>query len=152
VSRSNIMTIIALAVLLLAGWRGYVAWQGGIAPGARYYYFFDTVTHDLVSASAANVPPVKIGGNECVRAFLYSCGSCTEQDRFVGFYEKYTPEMRTKLANASDPMEAMAAAANRGLLQSVDGEHWFPAGSKESLKILERLKCPDGSSAKPCLP
>lgn len=150
-SRNSVLIIISLVAVAFAGWRVYAILGGGMAPPTSYYYY-DTVSGELMTAGASNVPPIVKGGNECVRAYVFTCDNCSEEARFVGFYEKYTPDVRAELASTSDPVAAMAAAANRGLLQSIDGEQWFPAGSEESLAILERLRCPDGTNAKPCLP
>jgi len=49
----------------------------------------------VFEASARRVLPIQSpDGNEAVQAHFYACGECTEESRFLGYYEKFTAEAK----------------------------------------------------------
>src|SRR5687768_3923032 len=98
---SAIVTILAVVILL-----GAVAFmvsrkmnKGGGPVGEAWYY--DTVSNEFFTDVTTKVAPFKReNGNEAVRAHFFTCGECTPKtkdeggERFIGYYEKYTDEVR----------------------------------------------------------
>jgi hypothetical protein len=145
------MGVVALVLGVIAA-RAIIGFVREGPRGTERLFYCDTVSQRVFVDRASRVPPfTSPDGHEAVRVHFFTCGECNESDRFVGFYEKFSASVRERLAAASDPFEAMQAAGNQGLLQSLDGQTWFPAGGPESATLLERLRCPDGSTAEPCV-
>jgi hypothetical protein len=54
-------------------------------------WYYDTVERRLFLDSTGRVPPfLKSAGNSSVRAHIFSCGGCTYDEKFIGYYEKFT--------------------------------------------------------------
>ncbi|MBI1367013.1 MAG: hypothetical protein GC162_00015 [Planctomycetes bacterium] len=117
-------------------------------PSPGQAWFYDTTTGVYFTELATRVPPiVSPAGNPAVRAHFFTCGSCEDDaERFLGYYEKYTPEVKRRLENAPETFEFYEEAFN-GRLYSADAQHWVEAESPDGLKIVERLqeKCPSRS-------
>jgi len=91
---SSIATIGAAALLVVSlGWLTVPTGSRAVDPGNAYYD--DTETGEVFEASARRVPPIQSpDGNEAVQAHFYACGECTEESRFLGYYEKFTAEAK----------------------------------------------------------
>lgn len=134
------LAIVGLVALLLV--RGLAPKRGSAPPQA---WFHDLVTGELFAAGADEVPPIPSpAGNEAVRAHFFSCGTCSEGDRFLGFYSKYTPEARQMLLEAL-PSDAYAHARpeiRAGHMISRDAQQWVvergPEGGALHRQIHER--------------
>ncbi len=112
------------------------------APGNAWFY--DVVSKDYFTDKTTRVAPfIRDNGHTAVRAHFFTCGDCTEQERFLGYYEKYTDEVKAKLEQKSKNF-ALYEMAFQGRLYSTDGEHWFPAEKPEGTQITADLqkKCP----------
>ena len=170
---SSMATILAVALLVVA--IGIVIFQfsgGGAPSGPGQAYFYDTQTQEYFTADGMQVPPIQSPqGNEAVKAHFYTCGACTEDERFVRYYEKYTPEAKQNLeaARSSEGQQAPQSAeearrramsrgaTQRGHLVSKDGEQWVPATSTQGRTIQGQTmtaeeECEGGQQAKPCRP
>ena len=144
------VTVAAVAVLLISmsvivnrHKRG-----GGGEPGEAWYY--DTATEEYIRDKTTRIAPfIRENGNEAVRAHFFTCGECTELteeqggERFIGYYEKYTEEVKAKLEERSESF-ALYEMAFQGRLYSRDGQTWFPAEQTEGTAITADLqkKCP----------
>ena len=160
------MAVLAIGMVLIVTRGG-----SGLPTGDEPTYFYDVETGELFIASGNQVPPIQSpAGNEAVRANVYTCGACTEEERFVGYYEKYTPEAKKTLEQAqaeqddggNDPDEGMAQgmgmmqAQMSGLMVSLDGEEWQSRQQmdlqSEGLMEQVRSQCDDPSQLKFCGP
>ena len=123
---------------------------GGVEPGEAWYY--DTVTKEYFRDKTTKIAPFnRDNGNEAVRAHFFTCGECTEAtledtppgERFIGYYEKYTDEVKAKLEEKSESF-ALYEMAFQGRLYSRDGQEWFAAEKTEGTAITAELqkKCP----------
>lgn len=111
-------------------------------PGQAFYY--DTITGIYFVDSATLIAPVvSPAGNVAVRAHFFSCGACEESDRFLGYYEKYLPEVKKRIEQNPEAYEFFEEAF-QGRLYSADGVHWVGAESPEGFKVIESLqqRCP----------
>ena len=121
-----------------------------IGPGKAYY--LDTKTEKVFTDDAALFPPiVSPDGNEAVRVHFFSCGNCKDRNnRFIGFYEKYTAEAKKQLESAN-PEEIMMEMYDMGVLYSIDGKTWHDPASEAYQDGLQRkLSCPDGTRPRYC--
>jgi hypothetical protein len=145
---------IAATLLLIAAVASVVANRPGGAPKnhrpkpSKMIYFMDLSTNELLPVSADMLPPIAARfGGECVRAFVWSCGDCSEQGRKIGWLEKYTDQAK----QAPDP------DAHPGhLIKTVDDIRWFPyADKKERDRIMGpalQAECEEGRQPGPCFP
>ena len=109
---STISTIAAVALLVAA--------LGAIVVQLReeeYEYepvpvwYYDLNTGELFVAKSDRIPPIEAPSGRLpsgmpagVRAHVFSCGDCENPDeRFLGFLEMYTKEVRDQLTNPEQP-------------------------------------------------
>ncbi|MBI1368426.1 MAG: hypothetical protein GC162_07195 [Planctomycetes bacterium] len=118
-----------------------------VDPGKAYFY--DVKTKEYFVDSATKIPPIKsAAGNDAVRAHFFTCNDCGDNNRFIGYYEKYEPQVKAKLDARLAKQDADAEfyeEAFQGRLYSTDGIKWVAAESPEGFKIVEDLmkKCPE---------
>jgi prepilin-type processing-associated H-X9-DG protein len=126
----------------LGGLCGGSGRQAPASPGEAWYY--DTVTSEYFTDLTTKVAPYKNArGNESVRAHFFTCGDCTEEQRFIGYYEKYTDEVKARIEEKQDSF-MIYEMAFQGRLYSRDGKKWVPADKPEGIAITSELqrKCP----------
>lgn len=129
--------LIALAVILSRG--------GDQLPEvqpitAAWYYNLDT--GELFSGPMEPAPIDAPGGSgQAVRAHLFSCGACTEQERFIGFLTRHTPEAARVLtgleagANPTPDEQVILETGQRiGAAPDAPGKtiHWAVEGTPEA--------------------
>jgi hypothetical protein len=93
--------------------------------------------------------PADLGGKAGVKAWVYSCGECTEKDQFIG-YLQYHPQEMWGLVNTAS-REDMKKLSETKKVRTVDGP-WMPVTSPEGKKLIAEAaisKCPN---PKLCLP
>jgi hypothetical protein len=121
-----------------------------VGPGEAWYY--DTKTKEYFKDVTTKVAPFNNDkGNESVRAHFFTCGDCTDEvgengasnKRFIGYYEKYTPEVKAKIEEKSDSF-MIYEMAFQGRLYSKDGKKWVAADKPEGIAITSDLQkqCP----------
>ena len=106
-------------------------------------WFYDTVSKEIFTDSNQLIPPISSPqGNEAVLARFYTCGDCTEQHRFIAYYEKYSAEGRELL-------EAYRKAANHSLPKPTTGkllsataedDAWVAAATPEAAALLLEMQ------------
>ncbi len=145
---------VAATLLLISAIASVIAHQPGQKPqtprpqSSRSVYFLDLATNKLLPFSASVLAPASgRNGGECVRAFVWSCGDCSEQGRRIGWLEKYTAEAK----KASDP------DAHPGhLIKAVDDARWFSYTDKKErgriMSSMTQAQCEQGSQPGPCEP
>lgn len=151
-NNSAVATVVIIAVLLAA--LGSLVWRG-VPPRvkASQVWFYDATADKLFTAKSTELAPITSpDGHEAVRAHFYSCGPCTAEARFLGYYEKFSPETKKQIeAN----LEALIFQPGPvpGRFYSTDAQMWHEDGSKqaEQIKAAPHVKCPDGA-ANACLP
>lgn len=114
----------------------------GVGPPKQWFY--DTVTEELFAHPLGMRSPItNAAGNPSVRARIFTCGTCTAEDRFVGYYQKFSDEAQEKLRTNPTDIQAQRT----GMLFSADAKEWHLAGSTEALQLQQSVqeKCPDGS-------
>ena len=149
-NNSSIVTV--ASVVILIGALAFIVSRGrgggGGAVGEAWYY--DTVSNEYFTDKTTKIAPFnRENGNEAVRAHFFTCGECTEQlkdaggERFIGYYEKYTPEVKAKLEENSQSF-MIYEMAFQGRLYSKDGKKWVAADKPEGITITSDLQkqCP----------
>ncbi|MBI1373543.1 MAG: hypothetical protein GC159_12510 [Phycisphaera sp.] len=121
-------------------------------PGEAYYY--DLVSKEYFTDEATKIAPIinPATGNEAVRAHFFTCGECSESERFVGYLEKYTPEAKQQLETNPESFEfyeeaflgRLYAPAPSETADPAVAETWVDAETPPGFKIVEDLqgKCP----------
>ena len=120
------------------------AFGGGKKVGGGDTYWYDTKTEEIYTAKGMQDPPwTSPDGNPAYRAHLFTCGQCTESERFVGYYERFNSDSGGSGAEALNPIEI-----------SPDGENWVTQGTAASEQLVEGLseRCEGNAQARPCDP
>lgn len=133
---------ISIVIILL-----FVAWMifGGGDAGSRtpedQTWYFDFVEQQSFRSASRQIPPIESPwGNEAVSVFYFSCGECTEEERFPGFYMKYSNEMKAKL-EADEQLKAQAfGESHPGRMYSNDGKTWVAALNVAGAGITDALR------------
>jgi hypothetical protein len=164
----TIALVLAAIVLILNRPGG-----GRALPGtARSAYYYDLNTGDLFVADASLIPPIDapsgvLRGTDSakagVQAYVFSCGSCSPEDRYVAWIEMYDPDVKKTLseqlsatthplANRMDPgpVSSLVAEVN---LENPGEVTWIGLNSQKGSSIVRQSvrRCPDGSAAIPCM-
>lgn len=149
-NNSAAVTVGAVAILLVS--LAVIIRQGGSGPKATpgEAYFYDTTTKELITDKATRIPPITTPeGHEAVRAHYFTCGECTDSQRFLGYYEKYSPEVKEKLEKNPQSFELYEMAFQGRLYCAPDKDpndpkSWVGAESPAGFQITEDLqkKCP----------
>jgi len=159
-NNSAVVTVGAVAIIIV-GLAAIIKYGAGNSTGtapATTGWFWDVEDKAAFVDEATNISPFKRpNGHTAVRLHYFSCGDCTKEQRFVGYMEKYTDEVRDKLEKSRKgeitdgfyEEEQMA-----GLLYSKDGETWFSAQSPEGQMLVSATykKCPDRKQLQYCPP
>lgn len=109
----------------------------------------------------ANLPPFDKDGKPAVRAHVFTCNR--GKHRFVGYLERYRPEVKQKLAELSkDPTNMENAMARSGLMMSgvevkKPGQppaKWVSTSKGTEFAATMTVNCPDGQGTElePVLP
>lgn len=120
--------------------------------GLAYWYVPET--REVFLAPDWLVPPIEHQGEIAVRVHFFGCGGCSEDLRFVGYYEKYSEASKARLGTLR-PQPSPAPDATRpdvfipydvfvpDRFISIDAELWVLADSPAGQEIQEALaqKC-----------
>ena len=158
---SAVVTVITLLVLVVVVFFIVKSQfgSGRLDSGDVAVYYYDTVTKERFGGALDRVPPfVNDAGNECVRVAVFSCGECTEDEMFVGYYEKFTDDMKRNLEQqikekGPEILLLPPHMLEMGQLRSLDGETWYPAMDPEVRSVMMNIreKC-GGAEPKGCTP
>ena len=150
-----VLLVVALTIVIMQGTGG-----GVVTTDQAYYY--DAEADNIFTAPIESIPPIESpAGNQAVRVHYYSCGGCGEEERFVGYYEKYTEEAkqaiqeaRTAGSEGGPQGPARMQAMMTGQLYSADGEEWYPAMSPRGTQVQAELanRCGEGEKLRICVP
>jgi len=146
--------IIGLVILLVVVVYAVVAWEfhrpaaGAHSNIKTYYTIDDGATY--FADDGALFPPFDHDGSQAVRCYVFKCASSGE---FVGYLEKFSPEMKETLDRPSDPTHPTAGPPVNyaaGILVKRPGDkNWVPEASSKGEAIAHNVKCPNGSNDQP---
>ena len=126
----------AAVVQMVKSRRGYPS-----GPPDSYFTTDDGKT--WFAAPSDNYPPFDHNGSPAVRAYVFECGG----KKFVGFLERFAPDVRTKL-DAAHPPTAAAVRTGREIKRPGDAK-WTRTGDMATENKIENVSCPDGSGGTP---
>jgi len=126
------------------------------------HWYWDPAGQTLFAAPADSVPPLPSDADHpgALRARVYSCGDCSDQSqRFVAFYEFYTPDGRTaaqELASGapSDRLEDLELQRGEGLrYQNAETGEVIAADDENAAEVVNRPdeRCGQGKAVE-CFP
>src|SRR5687768_6396233 len=113
---NNSATVTVIAVVILVGAIAFMVGRKIRPPtSAGQAWYFDTTSGEYFTDVTTKLAPFKRdNGNLAVRAHFFTCGECTtdtgaadSSKRFIGYYEKYTDEVRAKLQETTSESFAM---------------------------------------------
>ncbi len=169
----------AAVVVVLAGSLGWLYYQS--QPGGTRIptkaYFYDLETGLPFEGPISQVPPVPApsgktvdGSPVGVRAYVYTCSSCSkEADRFIGYLETSSEDAKVAAADLEkfengQPTSTGAPGSLEDYQRRIDEGHqvakpdkpitWVTANSHEGALIVlaRQSRCPDGKPATECFP
>lgn len=163
------------AGVLLAFGLGLILWHGvgsgtGVLGDQAYYH--DPTSDAFFVADRQALPPITTpaGGEDGLRAHIYSCGECPpdiegvsmreleETGAFVNHLERYTIEAKSALEDEASlsPGEADVLRVQGRELQPAGDAQWVPGESPTAMAIEEaadeRCEHVAGTAARQCLP
>ena len=142
--------VLLVAVVLFLQFRG-----GGprAAPETEFFTVDDGQT--WFEAPATSYPPFEHEGRTAYRAAVFEC----DGEEFVGYVQRYTPDIRERLAAAAAAGETpdtglMMESQMAGLeVRRPDEEVWVGAQEGEAFSRVTDVRCPDGDGrARPVFP
>ena len=148
---SAVVTVAAVAILVIA--LAVVIRQGSgntrTPPDSAWYFVPETGA--TVVDKANLIPPIMVEGKQAVKAHYYGCDDCEGENKFLGYYEKYSDQAKTELEkiNAtqaaggevdSDAEMRAYELAMTGRFYSKDGKAWVPAESPQGHAMQETLR------------
>ncbi len=172
-SRNLVLAAIAIIVVCVVVVYGVMYWRAdstGVEHEQVWYY--DLNTQELFAADRTLVPPIEApsgpaedGGLAGVRAYVFSCGDCSDSsERFVGWVEKYTADVRrairvqTGIASEeemSGPTLPPPRWEEGHLIRAVENTEtgWVQAssGAGQAIKDQAMQRCESGQPT-PCFP
>ena len=165
-----VMSIAALIALIYAGYS--IFGQMFVEPPpplpvVNQSWYYDLREKRLFASAVEELPPVNSPWNHpSVRAHVYACGECTEQDRFIAYIEVFSYESkgtqeriesREQSGKAVPEDDRIRAIVKDGHgIRGVDGVEWVPfyseMGSEIRKKARDRSRCPEGVKLVKCNP
>ncbi len=157
----SVTTIGAIVLLGLCLW--FIIHQLSTGPGSELNpraYYYDLNTGELFVDDSSKFPPIEApsgpdpdGQPAGVRAIVFSCSSCDDEDSlWVGYLEKFAnPPTRRESGSAAD--EA-ALGATAMLVRAPDGGKWVSDQSMVGAQIMNAVgkKCGEGVKPIQCEP
>lgn len=143
IAMTGVMAVIAVVPVLHNTPR-----HGPPPPGGAYFY--DTASRTYFIDAATKIPPiVSPEGNAAIRAHFFTCGDCSEEERFLGYYEKYALDVKDKIESNPESMHFYEEVF-QGRFYCPPGDDptradsWVAAESPQGFAIAQRLqqKCP----------
>ncbi len=135
-------------------------------------YFYDLTTGTLFKSDNTQFPPVDAPDEQGrltkahmgVRAHVFSCSSCEDANSLITAYIETYPKPAWEFLNSvslgPNPTNETRDAVlrenklDRAVSSPSMNPNWIDAGSPTGIALVKKAipACPDGSSAKECLP
>ncbi|NBC11159.1 MAG: hypothetical protein GVY24_05405 [Planctomycetes bacterium] len=138
-------------------------------------YFLDVNTTELFTASSDRIPPIEAPSDKeanreaeeesekqysGVRAQVFTCTTCDdEDDRWIGYLEKYTPEAKAAMEEAirgdgAPDLEAIHELEDERLVKLPTKDDWIKASSEEAVDIYTAIRdrCEEDQRPRQCFP
>lgn len=158
----NSVLVITVSVMVMAAALALVLWPQRRISSAdfRFAYFYDLNTQKIFRDDAQAIPPIdtESGAGAGVRAMVVTCGGCGEDERFVAWMERYTPEGKKKALAYQAQMRAHPSSdipepTGGQEIRSGKDPTWYPSESPRGQQIRQSLYtlC-NGKSAITCRP
>lgn len=151
IARNPAVGVVAVVVIA-------VVWVWILKPadraGGEGVYFFDLGSRQLYVGSHTMIPPMAApSGASGVRARVFACGQCTDENRFIGFLERYTDEAHAALTDGSAPMKPQLIAEGQQVTTEA-AETWVVRISPQGEALIQSVqsRCPDPTSLTVCEP
>lgn len=168
--------VVILLGVLVCGGVASAAWQWHAAREAKrrayrvylvHVYYYDLGSGELFVDWSNEIPPVKAPSGpdannmpQGVRAYVFSCGDCSdESQRFVGWLETYTPEVKQMLLtprkrDSLQEQEYLDFIKSGHLVRLTDSDAWVPADSEAGFSVTASVeaRCGPQGQSRPCFP
>jgi hypothetical protein len=148
--RSPVVAVIAIIALIGAG---YFIFSSGGGTGNSVFagskYFLDLSSGELVTSDSMK-SPIQVGGQEAVRAHVFSCTSCEDvNSRFIGYLRSFTPDANAAMDIPDEQREPFVIQSGTLVSGYSDEADWQPAwvqaetGPGMMIQETARAKCGD---------
>lgn len=114
---------------------------GGKEPH-KNVWFYDLNTGGLFAAKFKSIPPIEApsgplpdGQAAGVRAYVYKYIDQSDEEKFVAYIEKFTPQAAEMMKSGDKETRAKAWKEGR-LVRRTNGTQWVNANSKEGQEII----------------
>ncbi len=128
--------------------------SGGAQKPPEWDYFTTDDGATFFRAARSNLAPFEHEGKQAVKASVWRCGN----REFVGYMERYTPEMHKKLSAAAASggppdtgLQIEASMSGREVKRPGEAK-WVRVSDRAAAAAVTKIKCEDGSMATPVFP
>ena len=185
---NNNPVIVAIAAIVFLGIALTVVYKQIAGPSQRsgdyQAYYLDRNTGSVFTANANLYSPIEApsgpladdGGPAGVRAIVFACGECgNEEDRFVAYVEMYPEEIKQQLEDMKSQQGQGQGPSGGGggppqfmqmdmlmmnkFISAWDADNptdfrWVHTNAPEGVEIMKRIRepCEDRARPKPCRP
>lgn len=146
----GITTGLTAGIIVIA--LGIIIWQT-VASSSRptsmtKSFFSDDNGASYFVDSSNHIPPFDHNGKQAVHANVFTCDD--NKTKFIGYLDRYTAAFKAKIeaANAAKKPDLglMQEATSSGVeVAAPKSDHWVSRSSPEAQRMMESVKCPDGT-------
>jgi len=169
--------VVLVASLVAIYWQ---ATKSPLPPMPTREWYYDLNSRQLFPGPVGQTPPIAApsgsatdGSPAGVRARVFTCGKCSQSERFIGYLETYSSEMKQRRQAMEERVRAPQPAGpdpsltmevimletdlRQGLASLVkrpEDAAWVPIKSPEGQQIVQAAhrRCGANAVAKPCSP
>lgn len=116
-------------------------------------WYFNESTQKLVAAEDQLSPAraTAVGADDLVRAYVYSCGECSDESSlFVGYLEKFPPDVKASVVRYSRIGSDTGVIMPRALVKRRADREWVPADGDEADNIKRTPTCENDGAIRQC--
>ena len=146
-TRNPVVAVVAVVVLIVALFIILRQFGTGTRGNPSDAFWYDVEKKTLFPHEGVISPIEAPSGGQGVRAFVYACKSCDDDnDRFIGYLQRYTEEgkqyLETELAKERpDPMARMTANAYLEIRREDDTEWYLNQEEIGAIKADIKQRC-----------
>lgn len=167
-NNSAVVTIVAVVILVLS--LGFIIMNSNKKGPRRVVelYYYDMNTGELFVGPSDQYAPIDApsgptadGQPAGVRAYVFSCGDCSDKSsHYIGYLERYSPEAKERIRRMNENPESLSEEDHyydydQGRFVMVpDKTSWLEANSEAGIEAASQVtaSCPEDSIPRSCYP
>jgi hypothetical protein len=115
--------------------------DGSVRPPRQLFFTTDN-GQTFFTDDATRLAPFTHDGREAVQANMFTCDG--GRTRFVAYLQKYS-EVYKKAVNNHSHNVSPDVMKKGMLVKRIDDKNWIPLNSPAARKMMQEIKCPDGT-------